>query len=117
MTSEADKYRLLLGDYSGNASASSSDDTSSGFLYHNNQQFSTYDQDNDVYEDSCVTDMGAPYYGGFWYKDCSKIRPTNSYCGVASCSTSSFAHMTWTAWRGNTYSLKTMKMMMRPVTY
>ena len=74
-------------------------------------------QDNDVYEDSCVTDMGAPYYGGFWYKDCSKIRPTNSYCGVASCSTSSFAHMTWTAWRGNTYSLKTMKMMMRPVTY
>ena len=117
VTSETDKYRLLLGDYSGTTSTSSSDDATDGFLYHNNQQFTTYDQDNDASTGNCVTAFGAPYYGGFWYKHCSRIRPTNAHCNAASCTSSQYEHMTWNAWRGDTYSLKTIKMMMRPVTY
>ena len=118
VTSEADKYRLLLGDYSGTASASSSDDASQGFLYHNNQQFTTYDQDNDAYATaSCINSDTSPYFGGFWYNICSRVRPTNTYCFSASCGSSTYAYMNWRAWRGNEYSLKKLKMMMRPVTY
>ena len=44
VTSEADNYRLLLGDYSGTASDDQAQDEAEGFLYHNNMQFSTYDR-------------------------------------------------------------------------
>ena len=118
VTSETDKFRLQLGDYSGNASASSSDDASQGFLYHNNQRFTTYDQDNDADATaSCINSDTSPYFGGFWYNECSRVRPTNTYCFSASCGSSTYAYMNWRAWRGNEYSLKKLKMMMRPVTY
>ena len=118
VTSAVDKYRLLLGDYSGNASVNASDDTSSGFLYHNNQQFTTYDQDNDAYAaENCIYAASFPYFGGFWYNDCSTVRPTNTYCGSAACGDNAFAYLYWKAWRGTTYSLMKLSMRMRPVTY
>ena len=113
VTSEVDKYRLLLGEYSGTAHASSSDEAGDGFLYHNNQQFTTYDQDNDPHTGNCVT---GSTWGGFWYNACAAVRPTNTYCGAASCA-SYYEHMIWKVWRGSNYSLKAIKMMMRPLTY
>ena len=114
VTSEADKYRLLLGDYSGNASANSDADRSRGLLFHNNSRFSTYDQDNDDW----VTNSCLDYYStnGFWFAACGWVYPTSAYCPTASCG-SSAQRLVWEAWRVYDYSLKRIKMMIRPVDY
>ena len=117
VTSEADKYRLLLGDYRGNASADASEDSLQGFLYHNNQQFTTYDQDNDAYSDNCIIHHNFEF-GGFWYNSCTRVTPTNTYCPVSNCGLY-YLHIRYQSWRMDigTYSLKKIKLMMRPTTY
>ena len=114
VTSEADKYRLLLGDYSGTARANSGADRSRGLLFHNNSRFSTYDQDNDDW----VTNSCLGYYStnGFWFAACGWVYPTSAYCPTASCG-SSAQRLVWEAWRVYDYSLKRIKMMIRPVDY
>nr|XP_039274058.1 fibrinogen-like protein A [Styela clava] len=56
--SEKSKFQLTISGYSGNA-----DDYMS---YHNHQTFSTYDADNDAYEESCALN----HNGAWWYKSC-----------------------------------------------
>ena len=114
VNSEADNYRLLLGDYSGNASSGASEDLSDGFLFHNNQQFSTYDRDNDGNSDGHCTGNYRPDYNGFWDGDCLRVSPTNSYCPSSNCN-NYIRHMRWDAWKGESYSLKRLTMMMRPI--
>ena len=109
--SEADNYRLLLGDYSGNVSADQADDETRGFLYHKNAQFSTFDRDNDEWPDSCISDFN---FGGFWHKACTPVAVTNNICGSASCPTLG-QRIYWLAWQGYQFSLKKVKMMIRPV--
>ena len=113
VTSEADKYRLLLGDYSGNASDDADEDRRYGFLFHNNAQFSTYDQDNDDSSNNCIIQHG---YGGFWYNACARITPTNTYCHASHCGNHD-RHIRFNSWRGSAVALKEIKMLMRPVTY
>ena len=115
VTSKNDKYRLLLGDYSGNASADATDDFLSGFLHHNNSRFSAHDEDNDNMNGSC---MSIFELNGFWYNDCVRVTPTGSYCRTSSCSNQQYSDgLMWGSWRGEYYSLKTMTMMIRPVDY
>ena len=114
VTSEADKYRLLLGDYSGNASADAADDRSSGFLNQNNSRFSTQSEDNDNHADRHCAQYHALNAG--WYGDCLSVNPTANYCPSSYCAHKGHRLM-WVAWKTWTYSLKTMKMMMRPVDY
>ena len=111
INSEADNYRLLLGDYSGNASLDASDDADSGFLYHHNQQFSTRARDNDASATSCVTRSG--HGGGLWYKGCSRVAITGTYCQTSTCG-DDYNNLFWKAWKGYTYSMKTITMMFRP---
>ena len=114
VTSEADNYRLLLGDYSGNASTDQAEDESQGFLYHKNSQFSTFDRNNDRYDQvySCIE---RHQFGGFWFNACARVTPTNNVCGVASCPGSlNGTKNRWRAWRGDEYTLKKKLMMFRP---
>ncbi|XP_022217680.2 fibrinogen-like protein A [Drosophila obscura] len=100
---EHEKYKLRsLGEYSGNAGEAMS--------YHLNNEFTTYDRDNDGWgKGSC-----ASYYGGAWwygwdansnlmgrYKD----GPQNDWTGIW-----------WFPWKSYT-SLKSVKMMIRPAYY
>ena len=112
--SEADKYRLLIGEYSGNASADETEDAQHGFLYHNNTQFTTDDQDNDnLASSNCVHLHG---YGGFWYKGCVRAGATNDYCARSVVQNScALNKLRWDAWHGAHYSLQKLAMMMRPV--
>lgn len=57
--SEASRYRLTIGRYSGNA----------GDALHgqSGQKFSTYDRDNDESGSNCA----AVYGGGFWFRNCA----------------------------------------------
>ena len=54
----ADKYRLTVGEGEGEGFDAMS--------YHNGQQFSTHDNDNDVITVNCAVYE----QGGWWYKDC-----------------------------------------------
>ncbi|KAK0065198.1 BpFREP22.3 [Biomphalaria pfeifferi] len=56
--SETEKYKLQIGNYSGNAG----DDLS----YHNNRYFSTFDRDNDVSDTNCAE----RYSGAWWFGNC-----------------------------------------------
>lgn len=112
---ESDKYRLSLGVYSGNASSSESKDKVDGFLYLNNMQFSTYDQDNDGDTRDCIAVYG---YGGFWYTRCTSFGPNNYYGQGSDANPSgvkTYNKIRWDDWHGNQYSLKTVTMMIRPV--
>ncbi|KAK3777353.1 hypothetical protein RRG08_012018 [Elysia crispata] len=60
---ESDKYRLRLGSYSGTIGEKSD----YGLSYSNNQQFSTFDRDNDVYSG---VNCAVSYHGAWWYKSC-----------------------------------------------
>ena len=55
---EWDKYRLHIGEYSGDAGDS--------FSYQNNQQFSTIDDDHDSDSAHCTQ----IYSGGNWFNTC-----------------------------------------------
>ncbi|XP_060576825.1 angiopoietin-related protein 1-like, partial [Ruditapes philippinarum] len=55
---ESDKYRLLVGGYSGSCGNS--------LLYHNNNQFTTKDSDNDQYSGNCAV----LFSGAWWYNNC-----------------------------------------------
>ncbi|KAI8747844.1 BgiBFREP21.3 [Biomphalaria glabrata] len=57
--SETEKYKLQIGNYSGNAG-----DSLSG---HNNMFFSTFDRDNDI---SSYLHCAEHSSGAWWYKDC-----------------------------------------------
>ena len=111
VTSESDNYRLLLGAYSGTASADANTDQINGFLYNNNAEFSTYDRDNDNRGvENCAADREG--YGGFWHNSCTNVGATTAYCPSAFCA--SIYKMHWNAFAGYA-GLKTLTMMMRPV--
>ncbi|RUS70299.1 hypothetical protein EGW08_021938 [Elysia chlorotica] len=56
---EEEKYKLHVGSYSGTAGDS--------LKYHNGQNFSTFDQDNDL---GPIGNCAKRYYGAWWYKYC-----------------------------------------------
>ncbi|KAL7647570.1 UNVERIFIED_CONTAM: hypothetical protein RMT77_001170 [Armadillidium vulgare] len=70
VNSEDDKYRLLVTNYNEKSSASD------GFSYVHNNYFSTFDVDNDKWEEgSCSLE----YTGGWWTNDCFYDHPTGIY--------------------------------------
>ena len=56
-----DNYRLTIGEGKG-------PDSFDAMAYHNNQQFSTYDRDNDAWSGYKCTKY---YKGGWWYRGCT----------------------------------------------
>uniref|UniRef100_A0A182KBF7 Fibrinogen C-terminal domain-containing protein n=1 Tax=Anopheles christyi TaxID=43041 RepID=A0A182KBF7_9DIPT len=84
---EAEKYKVKsVGRYSGTAGDS--------FTSHKDEVFSTYDQDNDKHTTNCANHLNGEYLRG-------KI---NQQAGIM-----------WYRFRGSYYSLKSTKMMVRPV--
>ncbi|KAJ6667263.1 hypothetical protein lerEdw1_017241 [Lerista edwardsae] len=67
---EASQYRIRLGLYKGNAADALSQDTEA--YLHDNQKFTTKDQDNDNYFQNCakLEYNGIPG-GGWWYDACA----------------------------------------------
>ena len=62
--SEATKYQLYIGNFTGDGGDSLS--------YSHNARFSTYDQDNDSNSGNCASS----YRGGWWYYSCSQGKLT-----------------------------------------
>ena len=62
--SEATKYQLYIGNFTGDGGDSLS--------YSHNARFSTYDQDNDSGSGNCANS----YRGGWWYHNCAQGKLT-----------------------------------------
>ncbi len=65
--SEQEKYKLLIGGYSGNAGDS--------MAYHNGWKFTTKDNDNDLNSANCAHS----FRGGWWYKNCHDTNPNGIF--------------------------------------
>ncbi|XP_074637689.1 ficolin-2-like [Acropora palmata] len=96
----SDKYRLLIGGYSGTAGDS--------MAYQNGTQFSTKDQANDLSSVSCAE----KYKGAWWYKSCHRSNLNGQYLGGPH---DTFADgINWKSFRGQHYSLKRSEMKLSP---
>ncbi|XP_034073278.1 microfibril-associated glycoprotein 4-like [Gymnodraco acuticeps] len=78
--------------------------------YHNGQKFSTFDKDQDSSSSNCAR----THLGGFWYTNCEYANPNAVYLWGAD-STNTNKEVSWYTWKGNSYSLKSISMKVRPV--
>ncbi|MCL4146479.1 UNVERIFIED_CONTAM: hypothetical protein GTU68_033945 [Idotea baltica] len=97
----AGKYRLKLGNYTGDAGDSLS--------FHNNESFSTKDADNDSSDKNCAKRRK----GAWWYDSCSDSN-LNGFQHEGSYKGSKREGITWYKFRGNNYSLKSTLLSVRP---
>ena len=103
--SERLRYKLVIGTYSGNAGDALS--------LHNGMEFITYDRENARRSHECILNIG---YGGFWLEYCLWVG-VNNYSSHSSSGHGGHVldKIRWDTWHGNTYSLKSTRMMIRPL--
>jgi len=103
--SEEHDYRIWVGGYSGNASDSLS--------AHNGFKFSTVDRNNDMAPKCCPC---APAYGGgWWFYSCFESNLNGEYFSDPN-ENGYYRGIIWELWLGD-YSLKGVKMMIRPKNF
>lgn len=98
VASEADKYKLTVGGYSGTAGDS--------LDHHNGKKFTTKDQDNDTYNKNCAV----MYRSGWWITDCflSNLNGLSHKSAV-----SSWSSIMWYTLGNTNLALKNARMMIR----
>ena len=81
--------------------------TGDSLSYHNNQQFSARDRDNDEWSDNCAEFK----HGRFWHHDCDKANLNGKYLrnGVII-----WHGVTWLSWKNTWYSMKRAEMKIKP---
>uniref|UniRef100_UPI00398E5DFA ficolin-2-like n=1 Tax=Pristiophorus japonicus TaxID=55135 RepID=UPI00398E5DFA len=98
---ESEKYRLILGAYSGG-------DLGDSLTFQNNKSFSTRDRDNDVDTSNCAV----VYSGAWWYSQCHHSNLNGLYLKGAY---TSYANgISWKTGKGFNYSYKYADMKIRP---
>ncbi|XP_069097567.1 ficolin-1-B-like [Pleurodeles waltl] len=100
--SESEKYKLMYGTFT----AGNAGDSLDG---HQNQPFSTKDQDND----SSAANCAGLYKGGWWYGGCHHANLNGLYLGGTH--TTYADGINWSTGKGYYYSYKTCEMKFRPV--
>ncbi|XP_067865490.1 tenascin-like isoform X1 [Heterodontus francisci] len=98
--SAAQKYRLRLGKYAGNAGNSLS--------YHHGSNFTTLDADND----EALTNCAMSYRGGWWYKNCHRVNLNGEYGNNRD-----HQGVNWYGWKGFEFSIPFTEMKMRPYNF
>ena len=92
------EYILTVGGYSGTAGDS--------LTFHNGSRFSTYDNDNDAWSDSCAQTRT----GAWWYNDCDRSNLNGEYFHYSKYS-NDVIH--WYFWKNARISLKFTEMKTR----
>ncbi|XP_063072885.1 microfibril-associated glycoprotein 4-like isoform X2 [Engraulis encrasicolus] len=101
LNAEEDGYKLFVDGF-GDGGAGDS------LAYHNGHKFSTFDKDQDASDANCASLL----LGAFWYVDCHNTNPNGMYMWGADDPKSA----NWQKWKGNSYSLKSISMKIRPVS-
>ncbi|XP_062311884.1 fibrinogen alpha chain [Osmerus eperlanus] len=89
------------------------------FLSHSGMRFSTFDRDLDRWEDSCAEVYG----GGWWYNNCQTANLNGVYYRGGRYDAGSIAPyeiengVVWTTFKPADYSLKVVRMLVRPVEF
>ncbi|KAM4020260.1 angiopoietin-related protein 2 [Anomaloglossus baeobatrachus] len=99
---ESEFYKLRLGRYNGNAGDS--------FTWHNGKQFTTLDRDHDVYSGNCAHFQK----GGWWYNACAHSNLNGVWYRGGHYRSRYQDGVYWAEFRGGSYSLKKVVMMIRP---
>ena len=94
--SEATKYRLYIGNFTGDGGDSLS--------FSHNARFSTYDQDHDSSSSNCASSQR----GGWWYYSCAQAKLT----GEPYASSTSYNYAKWPS--ASSYALSQAYMEIRP---
>ncbi|KAG8436826.1 hypothetical protein GDO86_007782 [Hymenochirus boettgeri] len=100
---ENDFYRLRLGTYQGNAGDS--------MVWHNGKQFTTLDRDKDAYSGNCAHF----HKGGWWYNACAHANLNGVWYRGGHYRSKHQDGIFWAEYRGGSYSLKAVKMLIRPI--
>lgn len=93
------QYRLTVDDYTGTAGDSLS--------YHNNQEFTTKDNDNDLDLNSCAVH----WIGAWWFGACFSSHLNGLYREQSA--VHAWLGVIWYNWKGSSYSLKATEMKLR----
>ncbi|XP_041829170.1 microfibril-associated glycoprotein 4-like [Melanotaenia boesemani] len=101
--SESDGYKLHVSGFTDGGAGDS-------LTGHNEQKFTTLDKDQDIWENNCARS----FLGGFWYGKCHSANPTGIYRWGQD-GTLYAVGVSWSSWKGNDYSMKTISMKIRPV--
>ena len=98
-------YTLKLDNFNSSASSAvaNQDECKSNFLMNANQEFSTFERDNDLYINKhCAQMFGG---AGYWYDDCTRVSPNVEYCASSNCGTK-FKNIKLKCLMGDLYSVK-----------
>uniref|UniRef100_A0A4W5K227 Fibrinogen alpha chain n=1 Tax=Hucho hucho TaxID=62062 RepID=A0A4W5K227_9TELE len=125
--SEAEGYQLTVAEYTGDAGDALVKGESSvgsqgspglrSFLSHEGMKFSTFDKDNDQWEESCAEMYG----GGWWYNNCQSANLNGVYYKGGKYDPGSNVPyeiengVVWLTYKPADYSLKTTRMKIRPL--
>ncbi|XP_043553842.1 fibrinogen alpha chain [Chiloscyllium plagiosum] len=115
--SESESYRLNIADYGGNAGDAliSGISLDSEHTSHASMKFSTYDRDNDKWEENCAEFYG----GGWWYNSCQSANLNGIYYnGGLYDPRNNMPYeiengVVWVPFKGGDYSLKVVRVKTR----
>ena len=82
-----------------------------GLDWCRNQQFTTYDQDNDLNGDYNCAER---WTGAWWYKACHRSNLNGLYLHNEDLPHAAGKGVTWKPWRGGSFSMKKSEMKLRP---
>ncbi|XP_066532234.1 angiopoietin-related protein 1a [Hoplias malabaricus] len=100
---ESESYRLRLGTYQGNAGDS--------LASHNGKPFTTLDRDKDAFTGNCAHF----HKGGWWYNACGQTNLNGVWYSGGVYRSKFQDGIFWADYGGGFYSLKSVRMMIRPI--
>uniref|UniRef100_A0A8D2IUN1 Fibrinogen alpha chain n=1 Tax=Varanus komodoensis TaxID=61221 RepID=A0A8D2IUN1_VARKO len=118
--SESEGYKLIISNYEGTAGDAlikGSEEGGSQYTAHANMTFSTFDRDSDQWEENCAEMYG----GGWWYNNCQAANLNGMYHSGGQYDPRNNVPyeiengVIWVPFRPSDYSLKTVRMKIRPV--
>lgn len=117
---EEEGYLLHVSGYTGDAGDALTMPGKTADMSHNGKKFSTFDKDNDEWPKNCAEEFG----GGWWYNQ--KISQSANLNGIyhkgpydpkTNTPYQTENGIVWATYKPTTYSLKTVRMFIRPVAF
>ncbi|XP_077054632.1 microfibril-associated glycoprotein 4-like [Siphateles boraxobius] len=101
---ESDGYKLHVSGFTDGGAGDSLSD-------HNDQKFTTFDKDQDSYDNNCAKQ----FLGAFWFKFCHKANPNGVYLWGEDDTHFSIG-VVWSSWKNFVVSMKSISMKIKRVS-